>query len=160
MTTDSIKDFYETLPGKRMASGALYFNPAGDLLIVKPGYRADWLVPGGIVEKGKSPYDCCVREVCEETGLILPVGRLLCIEYRSASGPKTDSLQLIFYGGVMTDEQVSSLHPQEDEIDEIRFCPLEQALPLLPAPLAARVQTALQALKENRVIYMENNEIF
>jgi 8-oxo-dGTP diphosphatase len=50
MTQNPDKDFYAALPAKRMASGALYFNNRGELLIVKPTYRAAWLIPGGVVE--------------------------------------------------------------------------------------------------------------
>jgi hypothetical protein len=35
-----------SLPGKRMAAGCLFLNEVDDVLIVKPIYRSDWLLPG------------------------------------------------------------------------------------------------------------------
>jgi hypothetical protein len=51
-----------SLPAKRMASGCLFLNKAGELLIVKPVYRDDWLLPGGSLEKDESPAQGCARE--------------------------------------------------------------------------------------------------
>ena len=50
-----------------------------------------WLVPGGGEEKGETPEECCVREVEEETGLIVkPLQQFLTMyeyyeEYRYIS---------------------------------------------------------------------------
>ncbi len=39
-----------------------------------------WLVPGGGLEEGETPEECCVREVEEETGLIVrPVKHFLTL---------------------------------------------------------------------------------
>jgi hypothetical protein len=40
-----------------MAAGALFFNHRDEILILKPTYRDDWLIPGGVVELDESPYD-------------------------------------------------------------------------------------------------------
>ena len=50
-----------------------------------------WLVPGGGMEEGETPRECCVREVEEETGLIVrPLQQFLTLyeyyeEYRYIS---------------------------------------------------------------------------
>ena len=50
-----------------------------------------WLVPGGGIEQGETPEECCVREVEEETGVIVrPVKQFLTLyeyyeEYRYTS---------------------------------------------------------------------------
>ena len=45
--------------------------------------------------------ETCRREVAEELGLALPVGRLLCVEYLPAYDDYTESVQFVFDGGVM-----------------------------------------------------------
>ncbi len=48
-------NYYKRLPRKRMGAGVLFFDRAGNLLIVKPRYKAGWTIPGGVVEAGESP---------------------------------------------------------------------------------------------------------
>ena len=85
--------YLATLPKKRMAVGVLFVNTRDELLIVKPTYRPEWLIPGGTVEANESPYRAGVREVQEELGLVLPLGRLLCMDYQSAKPQKSESIQ-------------------------------------------------------------------
>jgi ADP-ribose pyrophosphatase YjhB (NUDIX family) len=62
--------YYKNLPKKRMAAGALILNKNNEILIVKPNYRDQWLIAGGVIEENESPKDACLREVKEEIGKI------------------------------------------------------------------------------------------
>lgn len=48
------KIYYKNLPQKRMAVAALFFNERGEILILKPSYKEDWILPGGVVELNES----------------------------------------------------------------------------------------------------------
>ena len=49
------RDFQSGLSMKRIGSGALMFDRAGRLLIVKPSYNPGWEIPGLIVKAEESP---------------------------------------------------------------------------------------------------------
>jgi ADP-ribose pyrophosphatase YjhB (NUDIX family) len=50
----------------------------GQVLCVKQGYgELNWTTPGGRVEVGETPADALVREVLEETGLVVVVRQLV-----------------------------------------------------------------------------------
>ncbi len=58
--------------------GAVVLDGAGRLLLVRRGRepsRGLWSLPGGRVEPGETPEQACVREVLEETGLVVRVRR-------------------------------------------------------------------------------------
>lgn len=59
--------------------GAVVVDRAGRLLLVQrgqPPQQGTWSLPGGRVEPGEAETDAVVREVAEETGLAVRVGRL------------------------------------------------------------------------------------
>ena len=84
----------------RVASGVLFRDADNRVLLVKPTYKQGWDIPGGYVEPGESPKQAAVREVTEELGVTLPVGRLLVIDWAPQDG-EGDKLLFVFDGGVI-----------------------------------------------------------
>jgi ADP-ribose pyrophosphatase YjhB (NUDIX family) len=150
---------YEAMAKKRMAVSALILDEQGKILIVKPTYRPDWLLPGGIVEKDESPRQACAREIQEELNFTEPLKRLLCVEYHSEDTQQTESVQFVFYGGVLEESQLASIILPSAELSEYRFAPREEAIQLLSCKLAKRLPYCLQALKENTTLYLENGDL-
>ncbi len=71
------------VPAIPASAGALIFDRAGRLLILKPTYKSGWTIPGGVMEAdGETPWDACRREVREECGLDVRTGRLACVDFR------------------------------------------------------------------------------
>src|SRR4051812_36423779 len=61
-------------------AGAVVRDRDGRLLLVRRGHAPSeglWSVPGGRVEDGETPEQAAAREVLEETGLYVDVGKLL-----------------------------------------------------------------------------------
>jgi ADP-ribose pyrophosphatase YjhB (NUDIX family) len=60
--------------------GAIVADGQGRLLMIKRGHEPGaglWSIPGGRIEPGESDAEAVVREIIEETGLTVEVGRLI-----------------------------------------------------------------------------------
>jgi ADP-ribose pyrophosphatase YjhB (NUDIX family) len=60
--------------------GAIVTDGQGRLLMIKRGHEPGaglWSVPGGRIEPGETDAEAVVREMIEETGLTVEVGRLI-----------------------------------------------------------------------------------
>jgi ADP-ribose pyrophosphatase YjhB (NUDIX family) len=96
--------WYASLPVLYAAAAALITDTAGQVLLVKPNYRDHWSLPGGICEHAEPPHGACAREVREELGLDLPVGRLLVIDWTPPDGDRPNPIiHFIFDGGTLGD---------------------------------------------------------
>nr|WP_078882818.1 NUDIX hydrolase [Streptomyces sp. NRRL F-5917] len=45
-----------------VSAGAVLTNRRGEVLLVKPTYKAGWNLPGGRWDEGESPREACVRD--------------------------------------------------------------------------------------------------
>lgn len=139
-----------------MAAGALIRDVQSRILIVKPTYRPEWLVPGGSTEANESPRQCAIREVEEEIGIRMEIGRLLCVEYQSQRAERTENLQFIFDGGLLHEVEIAKIKLPEDELSDFRLAILDEALTLLAGSLGHRIALSMQALIEGNTLYIEN----
>jgi len=71
--------WFAQLPTMFGAAAALFTDPAGRVLLVKPNYRDHWSLAGGILDHGEPPHVGCRREVAEELGLDIEPGPLLVV---------------------------------------------------------------------------------
>ncbi|MFI6700902.1 NUDIX domain-containing protein [Streptomyces sp. NPDC050509] len=102
-----------------MSAGAVLTNGQGEYLIVKPGYRKGWNLPGGGVDEGETPRQACTRELKEELCIDRTPGRLLLSAYvHTADGPH---IYWVFDGGTLTAEQQKAIVLQESELTAFRF---------------------------------------
>jgi 8-oxo-dGTP diphosphatase len=146
-----------------VSAGALIFDSAGRLLILKPTYKKGWTIPGGIMEPGgETPWDACRREVREECGVEVTSGRLACVDFRRArrarppgpAGPaRLGGIRFLFDCGPAADVTLAAITLQPEEIAEHRLVPLETAFTLLRPPIRRRVRAATQ---HRQFIYLEN----
>lgn len=144
------------LPKKQVGTAILFFNARKELLIVKPDYKEGWLVPGGATDDNESPLHCAIRETKEEIGLDIFELHLVGIYYAHKKGVFTDSLKFIFSGGILTEQQISEIKLQTEELEKYSFVPLEEAMPLLSSSLQKSVPACLEAIKSKVVVYLES----
>ena len=122
------------------SAGALIWDEKGWLLILKPTYKKGWTIPGGqIDEVGESPWEACRREASEECGLELERGRLACVDFLPPKKDRAGGMRFLFDCGTLPDTALAAIRLQEDEIEDHRLAPLEEALELLSGPLRRRV---------------------
>lgn len=140
-------------PRKRMGAGALIRDGSGRVLIVEPTYKDRWEVPGGAVEADESPRAACRRELSEELGVELPVGRLLVLEWQGPEPERTESMMFLYDGGVLNGEGISLA---SDELRSYAFVAPDDLDSHLVERLARRLRAGLQAIDEGRLVEMEH----
>jgi len=145
-------------PTRHVAAGALCFDDAGNVLIVKPTYRDHWLIPGGVLEAGELPRETCAREVREELGIDVPIGPLLVIDATTVRTTSRESLQLIFAGGVLDRPTIARIALPPTELSAFRFVSIAEAGHVLNPALARRLPHALRALASGAAAYLEDGE--
>ncbi len=96
----------------------------GRLLVVNayPGNQSDlFCAPGGGVEKGQSLHDNLKREVWEETGLTIAVGRLLLVNEFHQPADGFHQVEVFFAAHVVEGQIDNAWADPEDVVHSRRF---------------------------------------
>lgn len=141
-------------PAIPVSAGALIFDQAGRLLILKPTYKTGWTIPGGVMEgNGETPWDACRREVREECGIEVRGGRLACTDFRPGRPGHPGGIRFLFDCGPADDATLAAIKLQPEEIAEYRLVPLDTALSLLRPPIRRRVRAVS---RHSGFVYLED----
>jgi 8-oxo-dGTP diphosphatase len=142
------------LPAIPVSAGALIFDRAGRLLILKPTYKKGWTIPGGVMEAdGETPWQACRREVREECGIEVDRGRLAAMDFRRPRPGRAGGVRFLFDCGQLSDQVLAGIAVQPEEVSEYRLAALPDALGLLRGPIRRRVRAATRGL---RLVYLED----
>jgi 8-oxo-dGTP diphosphatase len=141
------------IPEIPASAGALIFDAAGRLLILKPSYKKGWTIPGGQIESGESPWEACRRETLEECALEIESGRLACVDFLRPKPNRVGGVRFLFDCGSFTDERLGAIRLQGTEIEEHRLVKLSRASALLSGPLRRRVAASVA---RRRCVYLED----
>lgn len=134
-----------TQPRKRVGADVLFRDEGGRILLVDPRYKPNWDLPGGMAEANEPPLDAAIREVREELGIEYTGGRLLVVDWVAPHGPWDDSLMFMFDGGMLTAEHQSQITLRDNELNEYRFVPEEEAEVMLRPNVWRRLQESVAA---------------
>jgi len=121
-----------------MGAAAVILNQNGEVLLVKHTYgKCNWEIPGGRAEDSESPVDTAIREVREETGLIVAAQHMTGYYYDSSAG----GLHFVFRCELQVGADAAL--PDGEEVSECGYWRPEA----LPRPISdftvLRIQDAL-----------------
>lgn len=154
-----LNEYYKTLPKKHVGAGVLFFDAADRLLIVKPSYKDGWSIPGGVIDPDESPLAGAIRETKEEIDLDVKDISLVCVDYVFKEGEKPESLQFLFYGGILQEDIIQKITIDGEELLEFRFAEIPEALILLREGLRKRLPYCLDAIKNKVAVYLETDAL-
>lgn len=141
-------------PKTRVIAHVVFRDAANQILWCSVSYKREWELPGGIVEAGESPREGAIREVREELGIDVELGRLLIVDWLPPFRGWGDAVELWFDGGVLTDKQAAAFRPHPQEITGWRFATIDEAKPHL-IPTFARRLDQLATLAPGETRYLE-----
>ena len=106
-------------------AGGCIFNEDGEVLLQRRGDSNKWGFPGGAIELGETPQQAAIREVKEETGLDVEVGRLIGVytdcDMTYPNGDRAQSIAIGFEMSVVG----GKLRCDGSETLELRYFPLD-----------------------------------
>lgn len=143
-------------PTHIVAVDGIVENADGEILLVKNRHYGQYTVPGGQVENGENLIDALKREIREEAGVEVAVGRLLCVSSNTRAYPGYNGYQtvptkvMLGFACVYTGGELAT----SDETSESLWVKKERVLDYVSAPhLVERFEAYLR--QDAGVRYLE-----
>jgi 8-oxo-dGTP pyrophosphatase MutT (NUDIX family) len=115
-----------SLPTKRAIAQGVLRDSAGRVLLCELTYKAEWDLPGGVVDPSESPAQCVVREVREELAIDVEVRGLLAVNWLPPWRGWTDATVFVFDLGVADDDLIDRTSLERREIRSLHFAGEEE----------------------------------
>ena len=115
-----------SLPTKRAIAQGVLRDSEGRVLLCELTYKAEWDLPGGVVDPSESPAHCVVREVKEELAIDVEVKGLLAVNWLPPWRGWTDATVFVFDLGVAPDDLIARTTLERREIRSLHFAGEEE----------------------------------
>ena len=118
-------------PRPMLTADCVVTRPDGMLLLVQRGrdpFRGCWALPGGFMEMDETIEHCAVRELQEETGIVVSEKQLTLVGIYSALGRDPRGRTVTAAYAVRVPEDTHAL--AGDDAADLRWWPIDQLPPL------------------------------
>lgn len=116
----------DRLPTKRAIAQGLLRNESGEVLLCELTYKADWDLPGGVVDPDESPAACVVREVEEELAIAVEPAGLLAVNWLPPYRGWDDAVLFLFDLGTVPSRLATRARLLRREIRAVSWVPPER----------------------------------
>ncbi|MER6218242.1 NUDIX domain-containing protein [Streptomyces sp. NPDC001674] len=152
------EEYVKTIANATSYAGFYFTDTAGRPIQLRSAHSAEtWQWPGGNMDPGETPWECARRECFEETQMAFTgPQKLLAVHFitQGAEWP-LNKFGVIFDGGRLTDEQISSITLDPDEHTELLIHTLEKWEAIMNPASFARLKAADDARRTGTVAYLE-----
>ncbi|MER5931898.1 NUDIX hydrolase [Streptomyces sp. NPDC002054] len=155
-TAEEVRAYYAARPSPLVAATGIVLDDAGLVLLLTPSYKEGLELPGGTVEATETPEEGLARELGEELGLDVPVGRLLAVDARAPGELGRSLVAHVHLVGPLSAEQAASIRFADGEVAEANWHTPEEACRLLPERIAPRLRAGLAALYAGSIAHLVN----
>jgi 8-oxo-dGTP diphosphatase len=154
-----------TASGKLVSVRTLVLHDEQVLLVGHRSTKANrvwWMAPGGLVDDGESAVDAAAREVREETGLEVEIGRL--VYWAEWIWERSHCVELMFLaeltGGQLAAGNDPELPEDQQVIFDARFFDLEELdeYPVYPPVLVTLIKEHLDQGFPEGALYLGTHE--
>ena len=117
-----------------LAAGAVVTRQGPEVLLVHRPKYDDWSFPKGKCDPGEHVTTTAVREVAEETGLDIRIGRPLNIQRYDVRNGETRTKAVHYWAGRVVGGDDVSTYRANAEVDAVDWVPLDKAAKVLTYP--------------------------
>jgi hypothetical protein len=112
-------EYFNSWSRKPMSLTVIFRDEHGRVLILKPSYRENWILPGGKVADNESPIKAARLAVKESLGFDFDGRRLvlLGVEYVAAMDSRPEMMVFMFEGGTLSENQISCIKLSDKSLD-------------------------------------------
>ncbi|MFF5701073.1 NUDIX domain-containing protein [Streptomyces sp. NPDC012794] len=153
-TPEAVRAYYAARPAPLVAATGIVLDPRGRVLVLTPSYKEGLELPGGSVEDTETPEEGLARELAEELGLSVPVGRLLAVDSCPPGALGRSIVVHVYLVGPLTSAAVEGITFADGEVAEARWLTREEAAEQLSDRLAPRLRAGLAALYAGSVAHL------
>lgn len=140
--------------GPLVAATGIVLDPHGRVLVLAASDKDGPELPGGPVGDTETPEEGLARELREELGLSVPVGRLLAVDSCPPGAPGRSLVVHVHLVGPLDPARTAGISFPDGEISEAHWLTPEEAADALPDRIAPRLRAALAALRSGSLAHL------